>query len=712
MPLAAFDELEGPEHPGKTLSQLSAVHVVYSVDRTATEYDILISTAVECLAPGTLTTSELHGAVRGVWPGADVKLDNLQAALTAGEQAGLLMRSGDRWALATAGRAEIAKSREWAETTMRLTSGQLREKAAKGYGPIDDDEATLWIGIVAMSLFAGIAAASAAFRGDIQLLADQTLSPASFDHRQVRRLIDKACARPDVADFLEAMALAALDPSDPFGNQLVTSITTGYVLQAFLARRDSVRAREALGSLRGVATILDTPVLLPMLGPDEVSSPMSKAISAALAEGLDVIVPEHTIQELNALLHRAERNNAATINSALRAGASSALLRRLIDDPFVELFLLWRERQGFSEWSAFRTHVLAFPERLKKLGVKVVAHGNGSSDHVSELQDKLGSYLLERGRERGPEEIQRDANTMAMAWRVRRNKAPDGMWPSAWVVTTDVHMAQAYRKLNRGDKVSLTIAPSQWLSVLSIFGEVATVEELAKAAAVMLAQDTMLRVAARYPASATIEIATALAPAGESSETDVRLAQLSLDDLMEELTSKANGSHDFGLTIAAKILERRTARLEQTHQYEMARLAKERQHVQEEGRTTRELLERERGQRLAAERASDIERRSREALEAGMNDAQTRTRRRYLRNIGLAIGGAVTSILAVVGMVAIATDGNLTPVALSIATALSTLIFWDQSERWVNDVSEHWRRLAMALLPQLVGVVVFVWSFR
>lgn len=86
-------------------------------------------------------------------------------------------------------------------------------------------------------------------------------------------VINSTATKPEDAELLSALALEAFDPLSTFGNDLVMHITVGYMLHSFIARRDNLGARKASGTLRGDRAVLDTPVLLPLLGTEEQSGP-------------------------------------------------------------------------------------------------------------------------------------------------------------------------------------------------------------------------------------------------------------------------------------------------------------------------------------------------------------------------------------------------------------------------------------------------------
>ena len=80
--------------------------------------------------------------------------------------------------------------------------------------------------------------------------------------------------RTKSAELLEAIAHDAIDPLTTFGNDLVSSITVGYMLHAFVGRADRVADRAVIGSLRGDRAIIDTNVLVQLLGVPEQREPL------------------------------------------------------------------------------------------------------------------------------------------------------------------------------------------------------------------------------------------------------------------------------------------------------------------------------------------------------------------------------------------------------------------------------------------------------
>jgi len=268
-------------------------------------------------------------------------------------------------------------------------------------------------------------------------------------------------------------------------------------------------------------------------------------------------------------------------------------------------------------------------------------------------------------------------------------------------------MALAYRRTNKADPATLTISPSQWVSILSAFSTPADVEQLAKTGAVMLAQETMLRVAARYPASAVVEIAEALA--GTSNETDIRVAQITLDELLRDMPDLGADPKALGLAVASKMLDQRSRRLEQVQATYMAKLNAERNELAEsrrrddaargEDRLKMEALER-RVERLVTDQSAAAEAAERAAIKG---------RRRLIQVVAALIIASGVVISALVWQLTDSADALFG--SLSLALAISVVAFIATSEAWVDDPRVGPKRLLLALLPQILAVPGLLQSF-
>ena len=179
----------------------------------------------------------------------------------------------------------------------------------------------MWVTILVKAILAGVRGSVAAYIGEVEVRGDTALAPRTFNRDDMIIVINSTATKREDAELLSALALEAFDPLSTFGNDLVMHITVGYMLHSFIARRDNLGARKATGTMRGDRAILDTPVLLPLLGTEEQSGPIRRSISAAIAAGMEVIAPDYYLDEVMEVVDRIQRQYVADLEAALRDGA-------------------------------------------------------------------------------------------------------------------------------------------------------------------------------------------------------------------------------------------------------------------------------------------------------------------------------------------------------------------------------------------------------
>jgi hypothetical protein len=688
-----------------TLAQLAAVHSLLDESRAAVQHDILIATILELLRSGPRTRAELLQEVGQVWPGAGLDNGRLQQSLTAAQIANLVAQaellSGTGWALTELGTAEVDASRDWASEALSRTQDELHARAQRGGLALTSAaEAVLWTGILSDALFIGIRRASAAYMGDVELLADDTLAPRAFHSVSMFATIRQATqARPEVTEFLEAMVVAAIDPSDPFGNELVSHIATGYMLHAIVARRDRMQARNVLGSLKGERVILDTPLLFPLLGPRREAEPILQLVQTSVAAGIEVVVADHTLDELIDVLKRLSTHDVPAVESALKEGIDPEALAAFLDEPILQSWLRGCDEGKYKTWSDFEQAAYDLPLALDQLGVHRRPHHNNTEwDHVDELSAALAAELDRRGKGRGKPQIERDANTLAMTWRKRRTERGTGrFWPAAWVITTDTYMAPTYRALERSDEFPIAVTPSQWLGMVSSCCDPPSVEELAESAAQLLAQETMLSIAAKYPPSVAIGIARALSELDETSETDIRVAQLSLDDILNDYPDIMGDPATTGAKFASVVVGMRSQRMSLAYSRGSERLISDQTRAVAQAEAAAGAAEAERTARAEAEARALTAGLATEAEKRARSDDRILARRREVRT------GVLIACLCVTALFAI-----LTLWPLAIGTALTAVFFLERAIDWVHDVNSSWHRLLIAPLGEVVALIWLV----
>lgn len=368
-------------------------------------------------------------------------------------------------------------------------------------------------------------------------------------------MIDDVASDSAVRDFLQAAAIAALDPVDPFANELVHHITTGCVLHSYVAGRDSAAVIDELGLPNGQRALLDTPVLLDLVGPSRVSEAVARSITSAVDAGWEVVVARHSIDELQVLLESEVPNLVRGFEQAHKNGLRAEWIASLTSE---ELPTYWLEAHRERKYRHPHDMIRAgsnVESLLEELGVVVRHHHNdGDRRRVDQceqaLRDDLGN-----SRRRSDRAVERDAESMAMIWRRRRRESADSKWPGGWIITPDRHLAPAYQQLVRHDRVPLTMTLSQWSTLASAVVRPAEVVALAEAAASQLIDEAMWLLPSRFPFDTAYELALKVGPRGRGSATDIRRAQLTLDSALASASNRTTTS------LAAEVLGARVERV-------------------------------------------------------------------------------------------------------------------------------------------------------
>ncbi|MPQ96382.1 hypothetical protein GB931_00270 [Modestobacter sp. I12A-02628] len=544
------------------LDDAAAAHVLLNGTRHATRLDLLLSTIVEVLARGSQETDALVAAVRAAWPAADITRGDVLEALTvaqSGDQR-LVHRAdglvGEVWHLDDAGRDEADVARQWVEGIRRRALVDMCRRAQRDFRPCSEAEAQLWVARLTAALDAGIRAGERAYVGAVEMGSPTALKPAAVDSSAIFRVIDRG-ADEDVAEFLRAAALAALDPTDPFGEEVVTTLSTSSLLHANLARLDVAQEQRRVGLLDGQSAVLDTPILVQLLSGQAVRGPLEQMVDAARDAGVNVLVLQHYLDELSGLV-QARRTQASDLKDILDdPDQRSAFIALAGEDSMLVAYAQLRTEGVVSSWSDFEAYTTGLAERLRNRGVTVRPHGNSDYEQVERCRAALAQVITDTGGGRGAEAIGRDAHTLAMAMRHRRRFRRENKgtaWPGLFVVTHDRRLSPAYEALNpEACGVPLAVPPGTLTLLLARIRPVPEAAALTAAASRMMTRDIAERVTVRYPPSVAAQLARSLA--GEGGATDVRVAQMpSVERAMEKATETADD-------ILSEVLRRRAERM-------------------------------------------------------------------------------------------------------------------------------------------------------
>lgn len=540
---------------------IGAVHTLVTAKASATKSDLILAAVCHGLRASDKTAAEILTVVNHVWPGARTDLDSVGVAINLGIELGLVRveKALDEtmlWSLTPRGVDDVDRQVSWVGTMRQRTRDELQRRAQDGLGAdITTETAELWLERLVTALIGGIQSSQDAYFGRVDHVVGKRIVPRGIDQGQVLQKLEDPNVSPVTTDFLKAAAVSAFDPLDPFGNELVSLITTGCVLHSFVAGRDSAATLQKIGDPTGQRALVDTPVLVDMIGPDRVRSNVRFVLSTAVKAGWEVVVCEHSLDELVNLMNREIPKIKQSFTDAYERGVKQEWYASLVDDQ-LPTYCVEALRDGtYSSLEEMIDSANSLAHELEGLGVVVRPHGNdhdqGSVDRCkAALENELGNSKSGRS----SAAIQRDAESMAMVWR-RRRREQGTEWPGGWIISSDRHMAPGYKSMQPKDPIPLTLSVARWSTLLSVTVAPAEVVELAAAAATQLVEEAMWLLPSRFPSEVAMSLARQLSPEQGGSELDFRYAQLTLDDSLDEIGQARTAS-----SLASEVLAARANR--------------------------------------------------------------------------------------------------------------------------------------------------------
>lgn len=536
---------------------ISAVHRLIKQKDSPTKFDLILAAAMHALRGSDKSSDELASVVSLVWPGARIDNSTLLQAMKIGNELGLVSRSmglGDveLWTLSTSGVDEVDLQQRWVDDAKQSMASELQARALADSGrTVDEDTARLWLDHLVRAIVVGITATQDAYLGNVDHLVSKRLAPRGFDKAKLFAALERG-GSAEVAAFLRTCAIAALDPLDPFGSQVVSHITTGCVLHSYIAGRDSASVQAKLGTPRGQRALLDTPILIELLGPKRVREPSERTISAAVAAGWEVMVAEHTIDELQEVIQREVPKLVEELREAHEKGVKQQWFASLANEQLVSYCVEALNEGTYRKVEELENAARSIGVRLADLGVTVRSHHNDNDATSVEMCRRSLDGVLAGGR--SSTAIERDSESMAMVWRARRRESKSSSWPGGWVITPDRRMAEAFDRAAEGHTISLTLSIGQWTTLVAVAAPAAEVVELAQAAAMQMVDEAMWLVPSRFPSEVAMELALQISPDHGGTITDLRYAQMTLTGVLDE------GAQRSGTSLASDVLAGRTAR--------------------------------------------------------------------------------------------------------------------------------------------------------
>lgn len=683
---------------GRGYAFIGAVHSLVDASRSATKLDLVLAAASHALKSGDKTVVELRAVIDRVWPGAQVDLSTVQEALGLGQELGLLqptapLGGGELWQLTARGLEDVQHHSAWTASLRSRAVDELRTRATNDLGvAITLDQAELWLERIVGALILGITSAQDAYLGRVDHLVNKRLAPRKVDRLKVLTHLETGGSDPAIVEFLKTAAIAALDPLDPFCGELVSHITTGCVLHSYVAGREAAPVLESLGSPSGQRALLDTPVLLELLGPQRVRKTAEVTIRAAVAAGWEVMVCEHSLEELSKLVSREIPEIRASFTRAYNSKVKTEWLARLSDTQLTSYAVEVLKDGTYKTLEEMITGATNMQAALEELGVQVRYHHNdGDQASVEKCRSALDAEL--EGTFRSTNVIQRDAESMAVVWRRRRREKKGSQWPGGWIITPDRHLAAAFKTVDRDDRIPVTLSLSQWSTLLSVTVAPAEVVSLAEAAATQLVEESMWLLPSRYPSDVALELAERLSTGSGASETEIRYAQLSLDVALDQNDARRTPN-----AMAADVLSARTIRRERFAAMEVEAASRMVADAQARREAAQELAESRADEAAAARKESVTKSQEIGELQGALEWQTTRVRRVLISALLAAVG-----LAAIVAVMLLGT-WPVVPLAMLGALGFGAFVLY----RWCTDPQARLVRLAWTAVVEGVGIVASV----
>jgi hypothetical protein len=560
--------MTGPVFPGEPITaedveiqRLAATRAALDPDRQRRRADILLSAIVELLSTkGDRTTESIVAGIRQIWRTTAVTYPEVESALRQAQVVGLVVTTNDlsgesKWTATPGTVAESQQDRKWArhilaefeeELTSRLddlgiilqpqqlsrTSHELLRSLADGCRVIDDAPP------LGVDFLRPVEFATSAVKSSLQRVEPKQLRVA-----------------------LTGLVDGALDPDDPFANEVIHLLIVGSVLQTFVSKRD-------LGTqlrLDGNRLLLDTPILVDLMDDGSPGQRLAlNLIELSKRLGAQVFVAEHTISEWERLWDGAERENPAIFDSKVVPTHLDRLISARGSNPFISQYL--REKAGTPEltWRSFRTRTSNVRHRLTELGMVCRDSGNVTDDD-QQVEEEMKRALHEistndsfPGKRRKPA-AEADAKSAAMIrrWRRKYPMTPCG----AFFISSEHLTGAAYKMAFPDDEPCLTARAGAWVVFAAslISDDPSQQAEVAEMVGNALFRESFLGLATAYTLEEAAFLANMITEQSSLSLIDSRTAvQLDLAQLLEG--HEASSTNERMALVGAEVIRRRSGR--------------------------------------------------------------------------------------------------------------------------------------------------------
>jgi hypothetical protein len=456
---SSFD-LDAPSLEERALTtQLAAVALLAArSDRDVAQHDILLATTFELLAEGPLNAVDIESAVRLSWPHLNLPEDSLRLALDAAVALDHIGLVNGKYELRELGRSHLVQTSSNAQRTVDEFVQSVHDEMIGRRQSLLPAEADS----IANTVIAGVREiVGQAFRSSgatTEIDGDGNFRVVEAESGTLEAWLNGRLADPERQRLVKDLVLMCIDRSTPLGTDLVHDLVVGHILYAFMSRPDISKAMDIAGTMTGQTVILDTPVLVRLMQPGSAASSMRRLLARAIQIGIDLVVFERTIVELQVLLDSAGSSaGVRDLEDALREGSDPLLLASL--QRAYELNWCWLHwaasqpvaRRTWAEWRSGLEGEKGILTLLKAIGI-IPREGTSfdgdlpAAAQCADLNLQLTQQLREAEKHRSDAVIRHDALNLTEVWRIRLAFAGiDGcIWPGAFLLSPDAQLNRAY----------------------------------------------------------------------------------------------------------------------------------------------------------------------------------------------------------------------------------------------------------------------------